>query len=86
MKVIEIKQNKLKNFLIKIDYIEKIHNNFKKKFYWKNSINNINWFYFFKDNGEERIMHSESDKTEIKINEKPDEIIKQLFESLLVTF
>ena len=86
MKVIEIKQNKLKNFLIKIDHTEKIHKNLKKKIYGKNSISNINWFYFFKDNGEERIMHSESDKTEIKINEKPDEIIKQLFESLLVTF
>ena len=36
-----------------------------------------------KDNGEERAMHSKSDNIEIMINDETDEIIEELFQSLL---
>ena len=37
-----------------------------------------------KDNNEEvNAMHSKSDKIEIMVNEKADEVIEELFESLL---
>ena len=36
-----------------------------------------------KDNDNERIMHSKSDNIEIMINYKADEVIEELFQSLL---
>ena len=36
-----------------------------------------------KDNDNERIMHSQSDNIEIMINYKADEVIEELFQSLL---
>ena len=35
------------------------------------------------NNDEERVMHSQSDNTEIMISDKADEIIEELFQSLL---
>ena len=34
------------------------------------------------DNDEERVMHSKSDNIEIIMNDKTDEVIKELFDSL----
>ena len=36
-----------------------------------------------KDNNEECVMHSKSDNIEMMINNKADEIIEELFQSLL---
>ena len=36
-----------------------------------------------KDNDNERIMHSKSDNIEIMVNYKADEVIEELFQSLL---
>ena len=38
-------------------------------------------FISFIDNGQERLMHSKSDNIEIMINDKADEVIKELFDS-----
>ena len=40
-------------------------------------------FISSKDNDEERAMHSKSDNIEILINDQGDEVIKELFQSLL---
>ena len=40
-------------------------------------------FISFKSKDEERVRHSKSDKEEIKINDKADEVIEKLFKSLL---
>ena len=40
-------------------------------------------FIFSKDSDETRIMHSKSDNIEIMMNSETDEIIEELFESLL---
>ena len=34
------------------------------------------------DHDEERVMHSKSDKIEIMINDKADDVVKELFDSL----
>ena len=36
-----------------------------------------------KDNDEERVMYSKSDNIELIINDKPDEVTQELFQSLL---
>ena len=36
-----------------------------------------------KHNGGHRVMHSKSSNTEIKINDKADEFIEKIFQSLL---
>ena len=40
-------------------------------------------FIFSKDNDEERVMHSKSDNKEMMINDKKDEVIEEIFQSLL---
>ena len=40
-------------------------------------------FISSKDNDEEPVIHSKGDNTEIMIYDKVDEVIKELFESLL---
>ena len=40
-------------------------------------------FVSSKDTDEERIIHSKSDNIEVKINDEANEVIKELFESLL---
>ena len=39
-----------------------------------------------KDTDEERVMHSKSDNIEIMINDRVDEVIKELFDSLLSSY
>ena len=41
---------------------------------------------FFKDNDGQRVMHSKSDNIEIKINDKRDEVIEKIFQSLLSSY
>ena len=41
---------------------------------------------FFKNNDGQRVMHSKSDNIEIKINDKRDEVIEKIFQSLLSSY
>ena len=49
----------------------------------ENPFHDSNNFVSSKDNDEERVMHSKGDKIEIMINDKTDEVIEELFLSLL---
>ena len=40
-------------------------------------------FMSSKDNDEERVMYSKSDNIDLIINDKPDEVTQELFQSLL---
>ena len=81
VKVMEINHYQLKNILkeyLKISpYLNDIINNHKKSDTWK-----IN-FMSSKDADLERLMHSNSDKVGIVINDKGDKIIEEQFQSLL---
>ena len=59
-----------------------IINNVKKSDTWKIQLTMANCFTSSIDNDEERVMHSKSDKTEIMVNDKADEFIRQVSDSL----
>ena len=48
----------------------------------ENSINNSNNFISSTDYVEDRVVHSKSENIEIMINDKADEIIEEIFDSL----
>ena len=77
-KALSIKEylNKTKTYLKDIIY------NLKNSDTWQIQLTAANNFIFSIDNDEERVMHSKSDNMEIMINEEPDEVIKELFDSL----
>ena len=53
----------------------------------ENSVNNANQFYFaYKDSEETRAMYTKSRNIEITKGDETDQIIKELFESLLQNF
>ena len=58
-------------------------NSLKKSDMWKMQLTIAINFISSKDNGEERVMHSKSDYIEIMINDKANEIIKDIFDSLI---
>ena len=60
-------------------YLKDIINNFKKLDRWKIQLTIANNFISSIDNNEECVMHSKSDNIEIMINDKVDEVIKELF-------
>ena len=45
-----------------------------------------NNFIYSIDNDEEHVMHSKSDNIEIMINDEPDKVIKELFDSLITKY
>ena len=59
-----------------------IINNVKKSATWKIQLTMANYVTSSIDNDEERVMHSKSDKTEIMVNDKADEFIRQVSDSL----
>ena len=61
---------------------KRIINNHKKSDAWKIQLTIANNFISSIDNDEEHVIHSKSDKVEIMINDKADEVIKELFDSL----
>ena len=63
-------------------YLKDIINNLKKSDTCKIQLTIANNFFSSIDNGEERLMHSESDNIEIMISNEEDEVIKELFDSL----
>ena len=50
---------------------------------WKIQVTKAVDFVCSKDNDEERVMHSKSDKIEIMIIDKADEVIEEIFDSLI---
>ena len=58
-------------------------NNLRKSDTWKIQLTIAINFIFSKDNDGECVMHSRSNNIEIVINDKVDEVIEQLFQSLL---
>ena len=71
-------------YLYKIrPYLKDIINDLKKFDTWKIQLTIAINFISSKDTDEERVMHSKSDNIEIMINDKADEVIEELFHSLL---
>ena len=50
---------------------------------WKMQLTIAINFISSKDNGEERVMYSKRDYIEIMINDKANEVIKEIFDSLI---
>ena len=63
-------------------YLKYIINNLKKSDTWKIQLTIANNFISSIDNDKEHVMHSKSDNMEIIINNKANEVIKELFDSL----
>ena len=64
-------------------YLKDIINNLKKSDTWKIELTVANNFISPKDdNDEEQVKYSKSDNIEIMINDRADEVIKELFKSL----
>ena len=79
-----MKRYQLKHILNKIKpYLKNIINDLKKSDAQKIQLPLAINFVSSKDNDEERAMHSKSDNIETMIDEKIDEAIEKLFESLL---
>ena len=55
-----------------------ITNNLQKSDTWKIQLTVAIDFISSKDNGEERVIHSKSDKIEIMSHDKADEVIEEL--------
>ena len=62
-------------------YLKDIINNLKKSDTWKIQLTIAYNFISSTDNDEECVMHSKSNNIEIMINDKADEVIKELFDS-----
>ena len=69
------KKNKIRSYLKDI-------NNLERSETWKNQLTIANNFISSIDDDEERVMHSKKDNIEIMVNDKADEVIKELFDSL----
>ena len=63
-------------------HLKDIINNLKKSDTWKIQLIMANNFISSINNDEERVMHSKCDNITITINDKADEVIKELFDSL----
>ena len=73
----------IKAYLNKIRLYLKDINNLKKSDTWKIQLTIAINFMSSNDNDEERVMHSSSNNVEMMINDKEDEVIEELFQSLL---
>ena len=74
----------IEEYLDKIrPYLSGIINYHKAQGEWKIQLTKAINFFSFKDSKEARAMHSKRDNIEIMIGSKTDEIIDELFESLL---
>ena len=84
VKVTEIKHYQLKEYLNKIrPYLKDITDNLKKCDTWKIQLTMVINLISPKNNDNEHVMHSKSNNVEIKINDKPGEVIEELFQLLL---
>ena len=80
--VIEIKHYQLKNILIRLDH-KNIINYLEKSDTWKIRLRKAINFISSKDNNKERVMHSERDNNEFMVYDNADEVIEELFKSVL---
>ena len=64
-------------------HLKDIINDVKKSDTWKIQVKIAINFIFSKDSNEECVMHSKSDNIQTMINDKAEEVIQELFESLL---
>ena len=66
-------------------YLKDIKNSLKKFDTWKIQLAiSINFIFSKDDTDEEHLMHSKSNKRQTMINDEADEVIKELFKSLLI--
>ena len=73
----------IEEYLNKIrSYLKRVINNLKKSDTWKIKLAIAINFISSTDNDEKRVMHSKSDNIELMINDKADEVMKDLFDSL----
>ena len=83
--VIEIKQDwtlSIKEYHDEINPYLKNIINLNKCDKWKIQLTMAINFMFSRDTDEKHVLHSKSDKIEITINDKADEVIKEIFESI----
>ena len=64
-------------------YLKDLINDLKKSDTWKNQLTVTINFISFKDNYEGRVTHSKSDNLKVMINDKTEEGIEELFDSLV---
>ena len=76
---VEEYHNKIRQFLKDINYL-------KKSDTWKIQLTIAIEFMSSKDHDKECVMHSKSDNIEIMINDKADDVLKELFQSLLCQY
>ena len=67
-------------------YLKDIINDLKKSDTWKIQLATEINLTSSKDNDEERVIHSESDNIKIMINDKADEVIEEIFQSLFSSY
>ena len=85
MKVVVIKvrpYQQIREYLDKIKSYLKDINNLEKCDTWKIQLTIAINFIYSNNTDEERVMNSMGDKIEIMINDKADEVIKELCEAL----
>ena len=84
--VIEIKHHQLKNISIKLDHtiVFDIKNYLKNSDTWEIQLTITINFISSKYNDEELVMHSKGDNIEIMINDKANEVIEDIFQSLFL--
>ena len=74
------KTNAVEKYLNEIrSYLKDIMNKIKKLNKWKIQLTIAINFIFSKDNDEEHVRHSKGDNIQIMINDKANEVIKELF-------
>ena len=67
-------------------YLKDIINDLKKFDAWKIQLTLAAKFIFSKGNDEEHVMHSINDNIEIMINDKPEKVIEELFQSFISSY
>ena len=84
--VIETKPYQLKNIITIKSYLQNIINCIRKTDIWEIQLTTAVNFISSKDNDEERVIHSKGDNIEIMINDKPEDIIEDPFQSLFSSY
>ena len=67
-------------------YLKDIINDLKKFDMWKIQLTIAAKFISSKDNDEEYAMHSKNNNIEIMINDKPEKVIEELFQSFISSY
>ena len=82
--IVTVIENKILSFAEYLrPYLKDIINNLKKPDTWKIQLIKAINFISSKGNNEKCVRYSKGDNKEVMINDKADEVIEELFESLL---